>query len=57
MNRQFKYVENETHVLIVFFRWIGDALKPQLTSLAAVVVSELEAEFEKVSKTKPDPIR
>lgn len=36
---------------IEMFRWIGAALKPQLASLQPLQVTELEAEFDKVSGT------
>lgn len=38
------------------FRWIGAALKPHLSSLAAVLLTELEGEFEK-QKEKAEPTR
>lgn len=45
------------HIVYIFFSWIGDALKPQLASLPAVVVTELETEFAKCGRDKPEPTR
>nr|CAD7194945.1 unnamed protein product [Timema douglasi] len=45
-----KGVRDEAKAMVVqMFRWIGSALRPQLSSLKPVQVTELEAEFEKVS--------
>lgn len=53
-----KTVRDEGKQLTVeIFKWIGPALKPQLASLAPVLVTELEAEFEKVKNEKPVPTR
>ncbi|KAF2350520.1 CLASP N-terminal domain [Trinorchestia longiramus] len=48
-----KSVREEGKKLVVeMYRWIGDALKPQLTALKPVQVSELESEFEKLAGEK-----
>ncbi|XP_018010529.1 cytoskeleton-associated protein 5 [Hyalella azteca] len=48
-----KNVRDEGKKLMVeMYRWIGDALKPQLTALKPVQVAELETEFEKVAGEK-----
>ncbi|XP_076313305.1 msps cytoskeleton-associated protein 5 [Tachypleus tridentatus] len=53
-----KNVREETKQLTVeVYRWIKDALKPQLQSLKPVQLTELEAEFEKVTGEKPSPSR
>lgn len=53
-----KNVRDEGKQLAIeIFRWIGQALKPQLATLAAVLVAELETEFDKVKGEKPTPIR
>nr|CAD7571841.1 unnamed protein product [Timema californicum] len=45
-----KGVRDEAKAMVVqMFRWIGPALRPQLSALKPVQVTELEAEFEKVS--------
>ena len=49
-----KTVREETKLLVVeIYRWIGPALKPQLTSLKPVQLTELEAEFESLPPGKP----
>lgn len=53
-----KTVRTEGKMMTVeMYRWIGDALKPQLTSLAPVVITELEAEFVQLPKERPEPTR
>ncbi|XP_037049831.1 protein mini spindles isoform X3 [Bradysia coprophila] len=53
-----KNVRDEGKALIVeIFRWIGPALKPHLSSVPAVVQTELETEFEKVKSDKAEPSR
>ncbi|KAJ6636203.1 Protein mini spindles [Pseudolycoriella hygida] len=53
-----KNVRDEGKLLIVeIFRWIGAALKPHLSSLPAVIQTELESEFEKVKNDKAEPSR
>lgn len=42
---------------IEIFRWIGPALKPQLSAVKPVQVTELEAEFEKVKSERAVPTR
>ncbi|CAG0897270.1 unnamed protein product, partial [Cyprideis torosa] len=55
-----KNVRDETKRLLVeLFRWIGEAIRPQLQGLKPVQVAELEAEFDRV-KTEggvPQPTR
>lgn len=38
-------------------RWIGPALKPHLSTLAAVLLTELDGEFDKVKHSKASPTR
>ncbi|XP_069680440.1 protein mini spindles isoform X4 [Periplaneta americana] len=53
-----KGVRDEGKLMVIeIYRWIGDALKPQLNSLKPVQVTELEAEFEKVKGDKSVPTR
>lgn len=53
-----KTVREESKQLTVeIFRWIGPVFKTQIASLPAVVLTELEAEFEKVKNDKAVPIR
>ncbi|XP_046394021.1 protein mini spindles [Ischnura elegans] len=53
-----KTVREEGKALVIeIYRWIGDALKPQLSSLKPIQISELETEFEKVKGSKPVPTR
>lgn len=53
-----KTVRDETKLLAVeIYRWIGPALKPQLTNLKPVQITELEAEFEKLPSGKPQQTR
>lgn len=53
-----KSVRDEGKSMVIeIFRWIGPALKPQLSALKPVQVSELEAEFEKVKSEKAVPTR
>lgn len=45
-------------VFVVYaYSWIREALKPQLTSLPAVMITELETEFGKLGKEKAEPTR
>ncbi|KAJ8298919.1 hypothetical protein KUTeg_022979 [Tegillarca granosa] len=49
-----KNVREETKQLIIeVYRWIGPALKPQMTHFNPIQVTELEAEFEKLPQEKP----
>nr|VZI25513.1 unnamed protein product [Spirometra erinaceieuropaei] len=51
-------VRNESKELIVeMYRWAGPAIKPQLSGLKPVQVTELEAEFAKLPAAKPVPTR
>lgn len=53
-----KAVRDETKLLTIeMFRWIGPALRPQLTALNDVLLKELDAEFEKVKGEQPEPSR
>ncbi|XP_021935865.1 protein mini spindles isoform X2 [Zootermopsis nevadensis] len=53
-----KFVREEGKTMVIeIYRWIGDALKPQLNSLKPVQVTVLESEFEKVRGEKALPIR
>ncbi|XP_049764940.1 protein mini spindles [Schistocerca cancellata] len=53
-----KTVRDEGKALVIeMYRWIGAALKPQLTALKPVQVTELETEFEKVKGMKVAPTR
>ncbi|XP_023239725.1 cytoskeleton-associated protein 5-like [Centruroides sculpturatus] len=53
-----KTVREEAKLLMVeIYRWIKDAIRPQLQSLKPVQITELEAEFEKVVRDKPVPTR
>lgn len=38
-------------------RWIGPALKPHIASIAAVLLTELEGEFDKIKNEKAEPTR
>lgn len=38
-------------------RWIGPALRPHIASIAAVLLTELEGEFDKIKNEKPIPSR
>ncbi|KAK3923770.1 Protein mini spindles [Frankliniella fusca] len=49
--------ENGKALVIEMHRWIGAALKPQLSSLKPIQVTELEAEFEKYKDEKAVPTR
>lgn len=45
-----KTVRDEAKVMVVeIYRWVKDAIKPQLTSLKPIQLTELEVEFEKVN--------
>lgn len=53
-----KNVREETKVLVIeIYRWIGAALKPQMTNFQPIQVQELEAEFEKMPNEKPQQSR
>lgn len=53
-----KAVRDESKSLTIeIYRWIGAAFKSQIASLPAVLLTELEAEFEKVSNDKAVPTR
>ena len=53
-----KTVRDESKQLTIeIFRWIGPVFKTQIQSLPQVVLTELEAEFEKVKNDKAVPTR
>ncbi|GFO33537.1 cytoskeleton-associated protein 5 [Plakobranchus ocellatus] len=53
-----KNVREETKQLVIeIYRWIGAALKPQMTNFQPIQVQELEAEFEKMPNEKPQQSR
>uniref|UniRef100_A0A1Y9J0Y2 TOG domain-containing protein n=1 Tax=Anopheles quadriannulatus TaxID=34691 RepID=A0A1Y9J0Y2_ANOQN len=53
-----KTVRDESKALTVeIYRWIGAAFKSQIASLPAVLLAELEAEFEKIGSEKATPVR
>uniref|UniRef100_A0A182SXJ2 TOG domain-containing protein n=1 Tax=Anopheles maculatus TaxID=74869 RepID=A0A182SXJ2_9DIPT len=53
-----KTVRDESKALTVeIYRWIGAAFKSQIASLPAVLLAELETEFEKVGSEKATPVR
>ncbi|RUS89220.1 hypothetical protein EGW08_003030 [Elysia chlorotica] len=53
-----KSVREETKQLVIeIYRWIGAALKPQMTNFQPIQVQELEAEFEKMPNEKPQQSR
>lgn len=43
--------------ILLYFRWIGAALKPHLATLAAVLIAELEGEFDKIKNDRAEPTR
>lgn len=49
-----KNVRDETKALVIeLYRWIGAALKPQMSNFKPIQVQELEEEFEKLAGPKP----
>lgn len=53
-----KTVREESKTLIIeIYRWIKQAIKPQMTNFNPIQVAELEAEFEKVGNEKPQQQR
>ncbi|GAB0097358.1 protein mini spindles [Sergentomyia squamirostris] len=53
-----KNVRDEAKALTIeIYRWIGAALKTQLTSVADVLMKELESEFDKLKNEKAEPSR
>lgn len=49
-----KNVREETKQLVIeLYRWIGAALKPQMTNFKPIQVQEFEEEFEKITGGKP----
>ena len=49
--------EEGKNLIIEAYRWVGDIMKQQLNGVKPVQMSELEAEFEKVSGEKAKPER
>lgn len=53
-----KSVREETRLLTIeIYRWIKDAMKPQISNLKPVILNELEEEFGKVKDEKASPTR
>lgn len=53
-----KTVRDEGKRLAVeIYRWIGPALKPQISTMPALILTELESEFEKQKSNKAEPTR
>ncbi|XP_062581374.1 cytoskeleton-associated protein 5-A-like [Saccostrea cucullata] len=53
-----KNVREEAKLLIIeMYRWIKQAIKPQMTNFNPIQVAELEAEFEKIGNEKPQQQR
>ncbi|KFM68160.1 Cytoskeleton-associated protein 5, partial [Stegodyphus mimosarum] len=53
-----KSVREESKLLCVeIYRWVGDAIKPQLQTLKPVALTELENEFQKVAGERISPTR
>lgn len=53
-----KSVRDEGKRLAVeIYRWIGPALKPQISTMPALILTELESEFEKQKSNKAEPTR
>uniref|UniRef100_A0A182MWU9 TOG domain-containing protein n=1 Tax=Anopheles culicifacies TaxID=139723 RepID=A0A182MWU9_9DIPT len=53
-----KTVRDESKTLTVeIYRWIGAAFKSQIASLPAVLLTELDTEFEKLGNEKATPVR
>ena len=53
-----KNVREETRLLTIeIYRWIKDAMKPQIANLKPVILNELEEEFSKVKDEKASPTR
>lgn len=53
-----KSVRDESKALTIeIYRWIGAAFKSQISALPAVLLTELEAEFDKINNDKAIPSR
>ena len=53
-----KNVREETRLLTIeIYRWIKDAMKPQISNLKPVILNELEEEFAKIKNEKASPTR
>lgn len=53
-----KNVREETRQLTIeIYRWIKDAMKPQISNLKPVILNELEEEFNKIKDEKASPTR
>ncbi|XP_054741360.1 protein mini spindles isoform X5 [Anastrepha obliqua] len=58
MSDRDKTVRDEGKQLAIeIYRWIGAAMKPQITSLPQVTLKELEDEFDKLKGEKAEPSR
>lgn len=49
--------EESKQLLVEIYRWVGEAIKPQLNNLKPVQLSELESEFQKVAGERIAPTR
>lgn len=49
--------EEGKRLAVEMYRWIGVALKPQIATMPAVILTELESEFEKQKSNKAIPTR
>ncbi|KAF6216569.1 hypothetical protein GE061_000912 [Apolygus lucorum] len=53
-----KGVRDETKLLLIeTYRWLGEALTPQLSSLKPAQLNEMTEEFKKMDSTRPKPTR
>ena len=53
-----KNVRDETRLLAIeIYRWIKDAMKPQISNLKPVILNELEEQFSKIKDERASPIR
>jgi len=53
-----KNVREETRLLTIeIYRWIKDAMKPQISNLKPVILNELDVEFSKIKDEKASPSR
>ncbi|UXI18550.1 hypothetical protein NH340_JMT04493 [Sarcoptes scabiei] len=56
-DRDHNVREETKQLTIEIYRWIKDALMPQLNSLKPILLQELQVEFEKFKDLKPHPER
>jgi len=53
-----KNIREETRLLTIeIYRWIKDAMRPQISNLKPVILSELEEEFNKIKDERASPSR